>query len=81
METTIGENVVSQKDRILQALQLEPRCATTFLDWRIGRAAARVNELRQEGHDIITRPCQFHHHDNPQVVYELVESAQLLLMF
>jgi hypothetical protein len=68
---------MTQKDRILQALKLEPRCATTFLDWRIGRPAARVLELRQEGHDIITRRCQLHHHDNPQVVYELVESAQL----
>jgi hypothetical protein len=71
----------SQKDRILQALKLEPRCATTFLDWRIGRPAARIGELRQEGHDIITRRCQLHIHDNPQVVYELVESDQLLLKF
>ena len=72
---------MNQKDRILAALQLEPRCATTFLDWRIGRAAARINELRDEGHDIITRPCQLHHHDNPQVVYELVDTNQLVLGF
>ena len=71
--------MTAQKDRILGALKLEPRCATTFLDWRIGRAAARIRELRQEGHDIITRPCQLHHHDNPQVVYELVESDQMRL--
>ncbi len=69
---------MTQKDRILGALQLEPRCATTFLDWRIGRAAARVSELRQEGHEIITRPCRLHHHDNPQVVYELVDQMSLL---
>ncbi len=68
---------MTQKDRILAALRMEPRCATTFLDWRIGRAAARVSELRAEGYEIITRRCQLHHHDNPQVVYELVESDQM----
>ena len=72
---------MNQKTRILSALQLEPRCATVFLDWRIGRAAARINELRDEGYDIITRPCQLHHHDNPQVVYELADTNQLLLGF
>jgi hypothetical protein len=72
--------MTSQKDRILQALRLEPRCATIFLDWRIGRAAAWVGELRQEGHDIITRRCQLHIHDNPQVVYELVDSDQMSLL-
>lgn len=72
---------MTQKDRILQALRLEPRCATTFLDWRIGRPAARVNELRNEGHHIITRRCQLHIHDNPQVVYELVDINQMLLPF
>ncbi len=71
---------MTQKDRILQALKLEPRCATVFLEWRIGRAAARVNELRQEGHAIITRRCQLHNHDNPQVVYELVDSDQMSLL-
>lgn len=71
---------MTQKDRILQALQLEPRCATVFLGWRIGRAAARIRELRVEGHNIITRRCQLHRHDNPQVVYELVDSAQLRLL-
>ncbi len=70
---------MTQKDRILSALRMEPRCATTFLDWRIGRAAARIAELRGEGYEIITRRCQLHHHDNPQVVYELVESDQMSL--
>ncbi len=72
---------MNQKTRILAALQLEPRCATVFLDWRIGRAAARILELREDGHDILTRPCQLHHHDNPQVVYELVDTNQLVLKF
>ncbi len=72
---------MNQKTRILSALQLEPRCATVFLKWRIGRAAARISELRQEGHDIITRPCQLHHHENPQVVYELADTDQFLFKF
>jgi len=70
---------MSQKQRILDALKLEPRCGTTFLDWHMPRYSARVYELRAEGHDIITRPCQLHRHDSPQMVYELVDSDQMSL--
>lgn len=70
---------MSQRDRILAALKLEPRCATDFFRWGIPRAAARIHELRGEGHDIITKPCRLHHHDSPQVVYELVDADQMRL--
>ena len=63
---------MTQKARILNALRRDPTCGTTFLDWHIPRYAARIYELRIEGHDIISRPCTLHAHESPQVVYELV---------
>ena len=62
---------MNQKTRILNALKLEPRCGTTFLDWHIARYSARIHELRKEGHVITTRPCTLHKHESPQVIFEL----------
>jgi hypothetical protein len=53
---------MTQKDRILAALRLGKRCSMEFLDWepRITRAAARVEELRRDGHEIATTTCRMH---------------------
>lgn len=67
---------VRQRDRVLGALKLGPTCGTTFLEWRIPRYGARVYELRQEGYEIVSRPCRMHRHENPQIVYELTEMDQ-----
>ena len=72
---------MSQKRRILAALKLGPVCGTDMLRWRIPRYAARIYELRTEGHDIVSRPCRLHDHDSPQVVYELAEKDQLAFDF
>lgn len=69
----------TQKQRIMGALKMQPTCGTTFLSWHMPRYAARIYELRTEGHDIISRPCKLHVHDSPQTVYELVEKSQLEL--
>ena len=66
----------SQRDRILAALKLEPRCGTDFLRWYIGRYGARIQELRDEGYEIVKRPCKLHQHDTRQFVYELVDADQ-----
>lgn len=71
--------MTTQKQRILEALRLEPRCGTTFLDWHIPRYAARIYELRTEGHNIVSTPCKLHHHDSAQIVYRLVEMSQMEL--
>lgn len=66
----------SQRDRILQALKLEPRCGTTFLHWGIARYSARIHELRGMGYEIVTKPCKLHRHESSQVVFELVDADQ-----
>jgi hypothetical protein len=71
--------MTSQKQRILGALKLGPVCGTTLLGWSMPRYAARIYELRAEGHEITSRPCQLHHHESPQIVYELAELDQLRL--
>lgn len=71
--------MTSQKQRILNALKLGPVCGTQFLDWHMPRYAARIYELRTEGHYITTRTCQLHRHESPQIVYELAEADQLSL--
>lgn len=70
---------MTQKQRILDALRLEPRCGTTFLEMYMPRYAARIHELRNEGHQIISRPCKLHRHETQQTVYELVEMSQMEL--
>ncbi len=64
---------MNQKQRILKALRRDPVCGTTFLDWRMPRYAARVNELRNEGHQITTTRCTLHSHASSQVMYQLHE--------
>lgn len=67
---------MSQVQRVLDALRLEPMCGTDFLRMYVPRYSARILELRQAGYEIISRPCRFHDHENPQTVYELVGRDQ-----
>jgi len=75
----LGGGLMSQKQRVLNALKMQPVCGTSFLDWHIPRYAARIWELRAEGYEIASRPCRLHSHESPQTVYELAESDQLRL--
>jgi hypothetical protein len=70
---------MTQRDRVLRALRMGPVCGTDFLSWHIPRYAARILELRREGHVITTRRCQHHAHDSRQTVYELIGADQLEL--
>jgi hypothetical protein len=74
------EATVNQKDRILAALKLGPICGSVMASWYINRYAARIYELRSEGYEISRRPCQLHHHDSQQYVYELAEPDQMSLL-
>lgn len=70
---------MTQKERILAALKLEPVCSLAPNDWvpAIRRTAARVNDLKHDGHEITTRPCKLHDYETAQhVVYELVDQDQ-----
>lgn len=53
---------MTQKQRILYRLRRGVMCGMEPLDWspRITRVAARVNDLRLDGHLIATEPCRVH---------------------
>jgi len=53
---------MTQKQRILEAIRNGGLCGLVPLDWhpRITRTAARVLELREDGHTITTGPCPQH---------------------
>ena len=69
----------TQRSRIMSWLEAGPVCGTTMLRFHIPRYAARINELRRDGHTIITRPCTQHHHDTAQVEYVLLEGQLELI--
>lgn len=71
---------MTQKERVLTALRLGKRCSMEFLDWepRITRVAARVEELRRDGHEITTARCRMHWDTvAAHAAYELVVSDQM----
>lgn len=72
---------MTQKDRLLAALRLGGVCSFRFYDHPglTHRIAARVWDLKQDGHVITARACEFHEHDAHAVYYELAESDQLSL--
>ena len=69
----------TQNDRVLDRLRAGALCSMEPLDWtpRIYRVAARVNDLRNAGHEILTR-TQCYHHGEAQhhAVYELADQSQ-----
>ena len=70
---------MSQKSHIHRLLQTGPVCGTRLLELHIPRYAARISELRGEGLNIITRPCENpnHYHNTAQVEYVLLPSDRL----
>lgn len=66
---------MTQRERILDALQRGPVCGTDFLRWLIPRYAARIHELRVSGEIIETTPCKLHDHKG-QVMYVLHRQSQ-----
>lgn len=73
---------MSQRRRILRLLETAPVCGTELLDRHMPRYAARIKELRTDGHNIATRPCQntLHRHTTAQVEYVLLPAGQLELL-
>lgn len=68
----------SQRSLVLELLEANPTgvCATWLLDRGWPRYAARIAELRKEGHDIVTEPCQVHEpwfHTTKQVQYRITQ--------
>ena len=63
----------TQRDRILRRLQRGPVCGIELLDMHIPRYAARILELRQQGHMIDTQRCTQHEwHKSHQIEYFLI---------
>lgn len=70
--------MLSQKQQVYARLKQATNgvCATVFLDRHIPRVAARICELRNDGHRIVTEPCTDRHHGHRtrQVQYRLEDT-------
>lgn len=64
---------MTQTAEILYRLELGPVCGTDLLRMYIPRYAARIYDLRNQGHNINTRRCKNpeHRHQTPQIEYVL----------
>lgn len=73
---------MTQKDRLLATLKLGPVCSFYFYQHPglTHRIAARVWDLRQDGHQITSRACTLHEHESSAVLYELAEADQMSLL-
>lgn len=73
----------TQTERILSYLRLNNRmCSFEPLQWEpmIARTAARINDLKLDGHEITAHDCRLHRGETPRhVVYELVTADQRAL--
>jgi hypothetical protein len=69
----------TQNQRVLDALRQWPAgvCGTQFLEMHIPRYAARVGELRDDGHTIdnVACPHGWHRHNSRIATYQLTEEA------
>jgi hypothetical protein len=68
---------MTQKEAVLEVLRMGPVCSFDFYGRLAGagvthRLAARVYDLRSDGHEITSRRCTFHDHVSNAVLYELV---------
>lgn len=73
---------MTQCETILAMLRMGPLCSYTFYKDSNGlthRLAARIVDLKHQGHEITSRPCQLHRHESRAVVYELAGVDQLSL--
>lgn len=72
---------MSQKAVLLWKLKQGPVCSFSFYQPGSGlthRAAARVQDLKREGYEITSRPCDLGHgHLSRAVVYELQTNGRL----
>lgn len=72
---------MSQKDVLLWKLKQGPVCSFSFYQPGSGlthRAAARIQDLRDAGYEITSRPCDLgHNHQARAVVYELQMNGRL----
>ena len=65
---------MSQKQQVLDELVYRQAvCSTTLLEMRIPRGAARIADLRADGHRIVTERCnqESHNHRTRQIQYRL----------
>lgn len=70
---------MTQNERILEYLKLNNRlCSLAPISWSpmITRTAARINDLKLQGHEITTHDCLMHREAPRHVVYELVAADQ-----
>ncbi len=75
-QTLTEQKRPTQKEQVLQALVLRPDgvCGTQFLEGRIPRYAARILDLKHDGHDIVKVSCPYSLHTHPASVatYKLI---------
>ena len=65
----------TQKEYVLNQLKTRGTvCGTWFLQWNIPRYAARIYDLRTDGHRIERVRCPHHYHTHPASIasYRLV---------
>lgn len=70
---------MTQTERILYRLNAGPMCSLEPLDWspRITRPAARVQDLRDRGTQVISEPCELHpRKTSAHVVYRIPDQSQ-----
>lgn len=72
----------TQKAYVLDRLEREGAvCGTDFLKAQIPRYAARIADLKGDGKQIVTEPCNrpLHRHETRQVQYRLLADGQASL--
>ncbi len=77
-----SRTTVKQTERILEAMRANPDgvCSTMMVNEYIMRPAARIGELKKQGHNIETVECPYFHHSHPANVatYKLVSRNTVL---
>ena len=66
----VDEKPPTQKERTLSMLRMWDRgvCGTMFLEAKMPRYAARILDLKQDGHRIEKVSCPYSYHGHPKVV-------------
>ena len=69
-QTLTEQKRPTQKEQVLQALVLRPDgvCGTQFLEGHIPRYAARILDLKHDGHRIKRVSCPYPFHNHPASV-------------
>ncbi len=73
---------MTQTERILEALRAnyDGVCSTMMMNEYIMRPAARIGELKAQGHNIETVECPYYHHSHTANVatYRLISNSEQL---